>query len=454
MPNVFPGRIVVHIAHVLILFLLFWAYTAVAVAAGPEQTSRQQWTLEQAVHQALAHNPDSEAARQRIVQAQTALEQAKAGLYPHLSLNGGYTRTNTPMLSFGNILNQGQFSEAIDFNQPGTTDSIFGQIILRYQLFNGGRNQAARLAAGKGLEAAVAQEQVTREQLSLEVIRSFHTILQARANTAARRAAAASLKKSLDTARARFQEGTLLKEEVLMLEVEQAGSDEALVQARHSERLARQAMAVLLGEMPSELQLVEYDQDGLSIPEEGRALQRPEQAAMEHMVAAQEAALTQVKAARYPNADAFASYQVEQGTAMDEGSGDSWAAGLRLSQTLFDGKGTRAAIAREEARLAELHAQAQKLKLALALETEEARLNLTQETEKLSVSERRLQSAQESTRLTRLRFQEGLCTSSELIDAEKRLAEAEAAHAQAKHGRRIAIAQLRRSYGLPQLDPQ
>ena len=39
----------------------------------------------------------------------------------------------------------------------------------------------------------------------------------------------------------------------------------------------------------------------------------------------------------------------------------------------------------------------------------------------------------------------------ELIDAEKRLAEAESSHALARHGLQIAIAQLRRSYGLPLL---
>lgn len=202
------------------IVLLFWAHAATTAVASPEQHLQQQWTLGQAVSHALANNPDSEVARQRIGQAQAALEQARASLYPHLSVNGGYTRTNNPMLSFGNILNQGQFSEAIDFNKPGTTDSIFGQIMLRYQLYSGGRDQATRLAARYQLEAAAAQEQVSREQLSLEVVRAFHIILQAKANAAARKAAAVSLQTSLDKARARFQEGTLLKEEVLMLEVD------------------------------------------------------------------------------------------------------------------------------------------------------------------------------------------------------------------------------------------
>lgn len=435
----------------LSILLLLWADVATVAAANPQHQLQQRWTLHKAVQHALNNNPDSEAARQRVAQAQAALAQARASLYPHLAVHGGYTRTDNPMLSFGNILNQGKFSEAIDFNKPGTTDSIFGRIMLRYQLFNGGRDRAARLAADKQLEAAAAQAQVTSEQLSLEVIRTFHTIAQAKANVTARAAAATALQRAVAKAQARFLEGTFLKEEVLMLEVEQASSDEALVQARHSERLARQAMAVLLGEMPVELQFVEGDHTGLTIPGQEKARPRPELTAMEQMLAVQEAALNQARAARYPSADAFASYQLEQGTVMDEGSGDSWTAGLRLSQTLFDGKSTRAAINREEARLAELHAQARKLKLALAREAEEARLNLAQETEKLAVSERRLQSAQESTRLTRLRFEEGLSTSIELIDAEKRLAEAAASHALAQHGRQIAIAQLRRSYGLPLL---
>ena len=439
------------------IMTLLWAVPAPAAEALPQPgkpAAAQSWTLAQVLAQAQANNPDAEAARQRIAQAQAALQEANASLYPHLAINGGYTRTNSPMQSFGNILNQGQFSDSIDFNKPGTTDALFAQIMLRYQLYNGGRDQAARLAASSQAEASLAQARVTQEQLSFEVIRAFHTILQSEATGSARLATVKSLQTALDQANARFQEGALLKEEVLMLEVEQASAEEALLQARHSERLARRGLALLLGEMPRDVQLAGGGQAVLAVPADTAAVERPEMAAMAKMVAAQEAVLRQARAGRYPSADAFATYQVEQGTTMDEGSGDFWAAGLRLSQTLFDGKATRAAISREEARLAELRAQARKLELNLAMEAEQARLNLNQETEKLAVSTRRMQSAQESARLTRLRFQEGLCTSSELIDAEKRLAEAEAAHALASHGRQIAIAQLRRSYGLPQFANQ
>lgn len=442
------------------LLLILQSHVALAAETTdlpPEQVEGSVWTLRQALAYALEHNPDAETARQRIVQAQAALQEAHASLYPHLSVNGGYTRTNNPMHSFGNILNQGQFSDSIDFNKPGTTDTLFGQIMLRYQLYNGGRNQAARLAAGKQSEAAEQQARVTREQLSFEVIRAYHSILQAKGTVTARDIALASLQTALGRAKARFQEGTLLKEEVLMLETEQAAAEEALLQARHGERLARLGMALLLGREPETVQLAESDpakRTDLPIPAASTSLKRPELAAMDLMIAAQRAVIRQAQAARYPSAELFGSYQVEQGTTMDEGSGDSWAAGLRFNQTLFDGKASQAAIAREEARLAELLAQQRKLQLSLAMEAEEARLRLAQETEQLAVAERRMQSAKESVRLTRLRFREGLSTSTELIDAEKRLAEAAAGHVQTSHARHIAVAQLRLSYGLPLLDSE
>ncbi|NLZ17649.1 MAG: TolC family protein [Desulfobulbaceae bacterium] len=449
------------ISGVLIALLLIVQIHVVLATETSELPSAQVkgsvWTLRQALAYALEHNPDAEAARQRIWQARAALQEANASLYPQLSVSGGYTRTNNPMHSFGNILNQGQFSESIDFNKPGTTDSLFGQIMLRYPLYNGGRDQASRLAAGKQNEAVEQQARVTREQLSFEVIRAYHSILQAKGTVTARDIALASLQTALDRAKARFQEGTLLKEEVLMLEAEQAAAEETLLQARHSERLARLGLALLLGKEPETVRLAESDpakRTDLPIPAASTSLQRPELAAMDLMLAAQRALIRQAQAARYPSAEVFGSYQVEQGTTMDEGSGDSWAAGLRLNQTLFDGKASQAAIAREEARLAELLAQQRKLQLSLAMEVEEARLRLTQETEKLAVAERRLQSSSESVRLTRLRFQEGLSTTTELIDAEKRLAEATSGHAQTNHARHIAVAQLRYSYGLPLLDSE
>jgi outer membrane protein TolC len=55
--------------------------------------------------------------------------------------------------------------------------------------------------------------------------------------------------------------------------------------------------------------------------------------------------------------------------------------------------------------------------------------------------------AEESAKLSRIRFQEGVILASELIDAEARLTDALAGRTTARAENRIAIANLRRATG-------
>ena len=67
----------------------------------------ETWTARQAITFARQNNPDRQMAAQRIVEADALLLKTSATLYPQLELSGSYSQTNNPMLSFGNILNQG-----------------------------------------------------------------------------------------------------------------------------------------------------------------------------------------------------------------------------------------------------------------------------------------------------------------------------------------------------------
>ena len=93
----------------------------VAETLGPPEV----WTSKEAVVFGLKNNPDSRIAYQRIAAAQASRAEADALLkHPRLDLSGFYGQTNNPLLSFGNILNQGAFSDDIDFNSPGQTDNL------------------------------------------------------------------------------------------------------------------------------------------------------------------------------------------------------------------------------------------------------------------------------------------------------------------------------------------
>jgi len=96
---------------------------------------------------AVEHNPDARAALERIKAADADIKAARAAFYPQLNLSAEYSRTNNPMYSFGNILNQGMFSDTIDFNDPGTTDTLQTKASIQYRLYNGGHDRAALEAA-------------------------------------------------------------------------------------------------------------------------------------------------------------------------------------------------------------------------------------------------------------------------------------------------------------------
>ncbi|MGI6655867.1 MAG: TolC family protein [Desulfobulbus sp.] len=438
---------------VLCLIFLLILLAGPTTAAPPTESRSSPWTLERAMQFALRHNPDIRALHERIQAADAEIRAAQAAFFPELSLSGGYTRTNNPMYSFGNILNQGQFSDRIDFNDPGTTDSLLGTASLQYNLYRGGRDSAALAAARAQAQAALHERTALRLRLEFEVMRAIFTLVQANEIIQTRQAALEAAHASLAVGRSRYGEGILLREDLLNLEVQKALAEEELITARHGLLLAQRGFLYLLGADADnrDIHPVPALPAEQPLPGPGRTIDhRPELAAIKALISAQEAVVRQARSGYLPTIDAFGRYQVDQGSELDAGSGNSWTTGILIHYVLFNGRRTGAETDQAEARLREAKEQRRKLQLALDLEQEQARLALKREEARLQVSGDRLRAAEESARLARLRFREGLMLASELIDSETRLTDARLNHTLTTTSRRIALADLRRTVGLPQ----
>ena len=435
----------------LALFLLFLLPPQILSAADKEIVP-SQWNLQEAVHYALNHNPDAKAAVERIKVADADIKAAKAAFYPQLGVSTEYSRTNNPMYSFGNILNQGMFTNEIDFNNPGTTDTLQTKATIQYRFYNGGHDLAALDAADERGRAAGHEQAAIRSRLEFEVVRAFCTITQATETVRARQSALEAVDASLAVARAHFEEGSLLKEDLLNLEVQQSRAQEQLIQARHGLNLAERGFLHLLGLQGESVRLDPAASPEQEIPVERDIRNRPELTGMSAIIKAGEALVRQAQAGYYPTADAIGSYQVDKGTELEDGSGNSWTTGVRLNYTLFNGQQTSAATQRAEAQLRAAKEQQRKMELAFNLEMEQAALTLNQEEERLKVTGKMVESATESARLARLRFKEGVLLASELINTENRLTDARLSHALATSSRKIAIADLRRAVGLSQFN--
>lgn len=407
------------------------------------------WTAEKAVQFALIQNPDSHIVERKIEEAQAAAQMARSAEYPSLGLVSEYSQTNNPMYSFGNILNQGAFDDTIDFNDPGRTDNLDIKAQLQYRLYNGGRDKAAIEAADHRLNVSTTDRDALYRLLAFEVVRAFHAIIQAEEMTSVRDASLAAITLSLDVAKARQEAGTLLQEEVLNLEMQQASAMENLIQSRHAEELAKRRFLNLLGLPQGKVRLDRQSGIEQEIPAEISPLNRHELRSLQAAVQAAEADLRIAQAGRLPTVDGFASYQADVGTVLDE-TGDSWMAGVRMNYNLIDGQKTSAEIAAAKARLQGAKALLAKTELALSLEVQQAEIEYSQAEQRLKVTEKMVKVAEESGRLSRERFKQGLVLAIDLIDIETRLADAQARRSSAKAMYQVARANLRRAMGLPQ----
>jgi len=439
---------------VLILFLIVSVGMPPVFAAETNSVnvvSKQQatWTARQAVHFALSHSPDSQVAIERIEAARAILNQARSSYYPQVGLSAEYAQTNNPMYSFGNILHQGEFEPSIDFNDPGRTDDLNLRAALQYRLYNGGRDQAVIEAAEAGVAVSCMQQLTVSAQLAFEVVRTFHTIAQSMELLEAHREAIKAIGASLVVARSRFKAGDLLKADLLNIEVQESMARENLILAEHNLELTRKAFLGLLGLHEGQVLIDTVQENEQELPEDRGYSKRSELKGYEGQIEAAEAELRMARGGLYPTIDGLAHYQYDNGFVLG-GSGDSWMGGVRVNYPLFTGGKTEAEIAQARAKLARLAAEKNKLELAMELEIKQAELAYSQAEQRLLVTEKMYEQAQESARLSRVRFKEGVILASDLMDVETRLTEARVRRTVARAAIRVAVADLRRATGLSQ----
>jgi outer membrane protein TolC len=244
--------------------------------------------------------------------------------------------------------------------------------------------------------------------------------------------------------------GTLLKSDELDFEVRLAQAREDQLRARNANNLAERALRNLLGIGEGEFTAADTA-PVVSAPDSSDFSQRPELAAARERERAAQAGIRRAQSGYQPSLNAFGSVGYDYGTKFDHG-GENYTAGVMVQWDLWDGSLTRARVREARAELESAREEERKLRLALDFEVEQARLELQTAAARLAVTGKAVDQASESAQLTRARFEQGLALSTQLIDSETALVAARVRRAEAEADRGIAVAALRKSLGLPQLD--
>jgi outer membrane protein len=366
----------------------------------------EPWTLEHALDYALAHNPDGRIAQERIAAAEAGLEQADSSFWPQLQVQSSYTRTDNPMMAFGDILNQRAYNSSLNFNDVPNLDDLNVQGMVTVPLYAGGRNEAGREAAKANTRAAKQTSLAIRNELAFEVVCAFRTVLKTREFIHATEAEGNAANHNLAVAQKRLKAGTLLKSDVLDIEVQLAQAREDLIHARNANLLATLTLKNLLGIDDGDFTVADTA-PAASVSAGDDFSDRPELAAASEREIAAQAALRGSKSGYQPRVSAFGSLDRDYGW-VTGGHDNNYSAGILLQWDLWDGFLTRSKTSEAEANLESAREEKRKLRLAIDFEVEQARLNLEAATEQLAVIEKSVAEAAESEKLTRDRFEQGL----------------------------------------------
>ena len=399
------------------------AQSGLQLQQGEEFTNLQQQQLNQDVEQFQQDEEALQQAEEELQQQEQLGEDVESG---RQELEQGREQLDIQRRRLD--LQQQQSEDDADT----TSDILSGSLELSYNLYTGERRSAQIRAAERQIRFNELDVERISEDTRLNVANDYYDLQNTDAQVNIERAAIEDATQTLRDAQLLEQAGLGTRFDALQAEVELANANQNLLLALANQNTARRQLAETINVganvgLTSADAIEEAGTWGLSLPQT-IVLAFQNRAELEQFLLQREInqdqreiALSEVR----PQVSLFANYNVlndlDDG---DTGFVDGYSAGARLQWRLFDGGAARARADQEntDAQIEEENFSNQRDQVRL--EVEQAYFNLQANQENIRTSERAVELAEESLRLARLRFQAGVGTQTEVIDAQSALTEA------------------------------
>lgn len=430
------------------------ALAVLLAASGTTQAQTQipaarTLTLMEAITAAAQQNQQLRVAAFEVAVARAQLAQAKGATQPQVNAQGSYTRTQEQQPTTIVI---GGFPVTIPAPSPNLFDA---RLVLQYPLYTGGRLDAQIALAKANLEGAEATLERIKQQIVFGVRQAYFQLLLAQSGLEVAERGVTQAAENLRVARARVAAGASPRFDEVQAEVALATARQSQVRARNGIAQATQGLNALLN-LPLNTPLVLRDRLAVQPVKDpvdalvARAIQfRPEFAELRARQQAAQAGIQLAESGGKPNVglQANASYSNTGGFPPGTSASSNWAITLAATMNLYDGGITRERVQEAQLRLEQLRAMEAQQKQGVELEVRQAYLNLQSAGEELAGADALIAQAQEALRIANVRFQSGVGTNLEVLNALTAASQAEAAKVQALFNYNLARATLERAVG-------
>jgi multidrug efflux system outer membrane protein len=431
------------------------AQWSAAPANGAITPGERWWTLyrdpvlARLVEEALAFNRDLAIAAARVEEARALLRITDAERSPTIDATVGADRTRSSERS----------SVPLPPGTPLRRDTYEARINVAYEVDLWGRLRGATDAARAQLLATHAARETVRITLASQVVQSYFALIALDEQIGVTRRTIDLRNQNLDLERHRYKAGLITDFNLRQLEAEVAAARAQLPALEQRRTSVEVALGVLLGRSPRAIVAErievarENDQLATAVVPEGLPsdllLRRPDIVQAEQLLIGANAQIGVARAALFPRI-ALTGFLGSESTTLGDlftAPARIWQLAFALAQPIFQGGRLRAEVEAVSARERQALAQYQKTVQAAFGEVREALVAQSRTREVFTAEDERVAALSETLRLARIRFENGLSSQLEVIDAERNLLQAELNRADALRAQRAAVADVVRTLG-------
>ena len=405
--------------------------------------------LDRLVEEGLASNADLLIAAARIDEARGILAEIEGQYYPTVDARGQASRQKISERT-------ANFFPGV----PAQYSDYRANVNISYDLDLFGRIRSSADAARAELAASEASRDAVRLALAAQITKSYFALRSFDEQVDLTRRTVALREEALDLQRKRYRGGLISEFELRQLEAEAAAVRAQLPPLERQREAEEAALGVLLGRSPRLVfeggvtrTLAYNEMPGAAAVPAGMPsellLRRPDLVQAEEQLIAANARIGVARADMFPSISLTGFYgrASSQLSNLFTPQAAAWQLAAGLTQPIFAGGRLQARTDQAEARQRALVANYQKTIQTAFSEVRAALSAQARALESFEAESARAAALAESARLARLRYQNGVASQLDVIDAERSLLSARIARIEALRAQRSAVADLFRALG-------
>ena len=404
--------------------------------------TNQPITLKQAVELGLKNNRDLQTAIITLERSRAQLNEALAAQLPRLSTNLQIDHTRSASADISQQISEQNNTESFFRNSINLTSTNFsGSVQIDYDIYTGGRRTATIIKAEEQIRFSQLDIDRATEQTQFDVTDAYYILQNADAQVSIAQASVEDTSRTLRDAQLLQKAGLGTQFDVLRAEVDLATAQQQLTQALANQRIGRKKLAQVISvgqdvELTAADEIIEVGNWTISLEDSivraytnrvelDQQLSQKESSRQDSIIA-----LADIR----PQVAFFANYNFLDNFDDPVGAGQGYSIGAKLNWQFFDG-GRAQARAEQSYRNMDLAEIAfAKQRETIREQVEESFFNLNANKENIGTTRKNVQRAEESLRLARLRFQAGVGTQTDVINAQRDLTNSRSQYLQAVIG--------------------